>query len=116
MTVDPPSRALGRLHGLTRLGRALDEKTTVLVHLASALAVACCPPMVEYAGAARRQGVTDDEFDAVRAIVATVQAGRVRVESRGGPGAPQQPPAGKTANRISAPQPPARLGVLRLPA
>ncbi len=65
-----------------RYNETLDPKTTLLIHMASAMAIGCYPWMEEYFGVAREQGITDDEIGAVQSIVMAVSAGRVGAQFR----------------------------------
>ena len=63
-----------------RNNETLEPKTTLMLHLAAAMAVACYPWMEHYFGVAKEQGLSDDEIGAVQSIVMAVSAGRVRAQ------------------------------------
>ena len=58
----------------------LDEKTTVMIHLAAAMAVACYPCMKHYLAQTKELGITKEEIGAIQSIVMAVSAGRVEVQ------------------------------------
>lgn len=60
--------------------RILDEKTTLMVHLAASMAVACYPCMRVYMEQAKHVGLTKEEIDTVETIVMAVSAGRVMLQ------------------------------------
>lgn len=60
----------------------LDAKTTLLLHLGTAMAVGCVPCMETYLDAARKEGITQEEIGAVQAAVMAVTAGRVAAQLR----------------------------------
>lgn len=66
----------------TRHNDTLDAKTTLLLHLGTAMAVGCVPCMETYFGAARKEGITEEEIGAVQAVVMAVSAGRVAAQLR----------------------------------
>lgn len=59
-----------------------DSKTTLLLHLASAMAPVCSPCMEFYLGEAEKEGITAEESGAVQAVVMAVSAGRVNAQLR----------------------------------
>ena len=65
-----------------RFNKILEPKTTLMLHLAVAMAVACYPWMEQYFGVAKEQGLTDEEIGAVQSIVMAVSAGRVGAQFR----------------------------------
>jgi alkylhydroperoxidase/carboxymuconolactone decarboxylase family protein YurZ len=75
-------RAFGEFYKSARYNKILDQKTTLLIHLATAMAAACYPWMESYLGVARKKGITDEEIGAVQSIVMAVEAGRVRAQFR----------------------------------
>jgi alkylhydroperoxidase/carboxymuconolactone decarboxylase family protein YurZ len=60
----------------------LDEKTTVMIQLASAFAIACYPWMEHFLGVAKEKGLSDNEIGAIQSIVMGVSAGRIRAQFR----------------------------------
>lgn len=60
----------------------LEPKTTLMIHMATAMAVGCYPWMEHYFGVAREQGISDDEIGAVQSIVMAVSAGKVGAQFR----------------------------------
>jgi alkylhydroperoxidase/carboxymuconolactone decarboxylase family protein YurZ len=60
----------------------LGSKTTLLLHLGTAMAVGCVPCMENYLAAARKEGITEEEIGAVQATVMAVSAGRVSAQLR----------------------------------
>ena len=60
----------------------LPRKTTLMIHLASAMALGCKPWMKHYFGVAKKEGISDDELGAVQSIVMAVAAGEVRAQFR----------------------------------
>ncbi len=65
-----------------RNNNILDVKTTLLIHLASAMAFACYPWMEHYLSVAKEEGISDDEIGAAQSIVMAVSAGRVNAQFR----------------------------------
>jgi hypothetical protein len=65
-----------------RYNEILEPKTTLMIHLAAAMAVGCYPWMEHYFGVAREERLTDDEIGAIQSIVMAVSAGRVRAQFR----------------------------------
>ena len=65
-----------------RYNEILEPKTTLIIHLALAMAVGCYPWMEHYFGLAKEQGITNDEIGAVQSIVMAVSGGRVRAQFR----------------------------------
>jgi alkylhydroperoxidase/carboxymuconolactone decarboxylase family protein YurZ len=58
----------------------IDNKTTLMIHLASSLAVACIPCARYCLEQVDQVGLTDDEISAIKAIVMAVSAGRVMMQ------------------------------------
>ena len=54
-----------------------DTKATVVIQLATAMALGCYPGMRDLSDAATKEGVTKEEIGAVRAIVMAVSAAKV---------------------------------------
>jgi alkylhydroperoxidase/carboxymuconolactone decarboxylase family protein YurZ len=71
-------KAFSAFYGSAHHNAVLDEKTTLLIHLATAMAVGCIPWMEHYFGVAKEQNIRDEEIGAVQSIVMAVSAGRVR--------------------------------------
>ena len=65
-----------------RYNEILEPKTTLMIHLAAAMAFGCYPWMQHYFGVAKEQGISNDEIGAVQSIVMAVSAGRVRAQFR----------------------------------
>ncbi len=65
-----------------RQNTILDPKTTLLLHLGSAMALGCMPCMEHYLGQAEKEGITSEEIGAVQAVVMAVSAGRVNAQLR----------------------------------
>ena len=63
-----------------RHNETLEPKTTLMIHMAAAMAFACYPWMEHYFGVAKEEGLSDDEIGAVQCIVMAVSAGRVRAQ------------------------------------
>jgi alkylhydroperoxidase/carboxymuconolactone decarboxylase family protein YurZ len=61
----------------THFNDFLDTKTSVMIQLASAMALGCYPGMRDLSEAAQKEGVTKEEIGAVRAIVMAVSAAKV---------------------------------------
>ena len=73
-------KAYNDFYDSARYNEILEPKITLMIHLASAMAVGCYPWMEHYFGVAKEQGLTDDEIGAVQSIVMAVSAGRVRAQ------------------------------------
>ena len=73
-------KAFGQFYRSARNNTVLDEKTTVMIHLASAMAVGCEPCMKYYLSQVDEVGVTKEEIGAIQAIVMAVSAGRVGMQ------------------------------------
>ena len=63
-----------------RHNETLEPKTTLMLHLAAAMAFACYPWMEHYFGVAKEEGLSDEEIGAVQSIVMAVSTGRVRAQ------------------------------------
>ncbi len=70
----------GAFYDSARHNKVLDPKTTYLIHMAAAMAVACYPCMEYYLAQQEEEGVTDEEIGAVLAIVMAVSGGRVNAQ------------------------------------
>ena len=75
-------KAYDNFYESARNNEILDSKTTLMLHLASAMAVGCHPWMEHYFGVAREQGISKAEIGAVQSIVMAVSAGKVRAQFR----------------------------------
>ena len=73
-------KAFDQFYSSARNNSVLDEKTTVMIHLASAMAVACHPCMQYYLSQVDKVGITDEEIGVIQAIVMAVSAGRVMTQ------------------------------------
>jgi len=71
-------KAFDEFYKSARHSGILDEKTSVMIHLAASMAVACYPCMQYYLEQIDDVGISDDEISAVESIVMAVSAGRVR--------------------------------------
>ena len=58
----------------------LDPKTTLLIYIASSMAVGCYHWLEHFLGVAEEKGISDDELGTVEAIVMAVSGGRVRAQ------------------------------------
>ncbi len=65
-----------------RYNDILEAKTTLMIHMASAMALGCYPWMEHYLGVAKESGITNDEVGAVQSIVMAVAAGKVNAQHR----------------------------------
>ena len=63
-----------------RCSGVLDNKTSVMVHLAAAMAVGCYPCMQYYLEQVDDAGLTDEEISAIKTIVMAVSGGRVMMQ------------------------------------
>jgi len=73
-------KAFDQFYSSARNNTVLDEKTTVMIHLASAMAVACHPCMQYYLSQVDKVGITEEEVGVIQAIVMAVSAGRVMMQ------------------------------------
>ena len=71
---------LNAFYKSTRHSGVIDNKTSLMIHLASSLAVACIPCALHYLEQVDKVGLTDDEISAVKAIVMAVSSGRVMMQ------------------------------------
>jgi len=65
-----------------RYNEVLSDKTSLLIHMASAMSVACIPCMEYYMTQAAKFGVSKEEISAVQSIVMAVSAGKVKMQFR----------------------------------
>lgn len=75
-------KAFWDFYNTARDNKVLDEKTTLMISLAAAMAVGCYPCMRHYKLQKKLVGLTEDEEQAVEAIVMAVSAGRVMMQHR----------------------------------
>ena len=73
-------RAFDQFYSSARNNTVLDQKTTVMIHLASAMAVACHPCMQYYMSQVEDVGITEEEVGVIQAIVMAVSGGRVMMQ------------------------------------
>ena len=71
-------KAFDDFYKSARHNKILDDKTSLLMHLGASMAVGCYPCMKHYLNQVDKNGVSDDEINAVESIVMAVSAGRVR--------------------------------------
>lgn len=74
--------AYNKFYESARFNNVLTDKTSLLIHMAAAMSVACIPCMEYYMTQAEKYGVTTDEISAVESIVMAVSAGRVKMQFR----------------------------------
>ena len=65
-----------------RNNNILDPKTTLLIHLTSAMAFGCYPWMEHYLSVAKEEGITEEEIGAAQSVVMAVSAGRINAQFR----------------------------------
>ena len=82
MLPDNQLKTYNDFYNSARYNDILEPKTTLMIHLASAMAVGCYPWMEHYFGVAKEQGITKEEIGAVQSIVMAVSGGRVRAQFR----------------------------------
>lgn len=82
MLPEQQQKAFGDFYDVTRNNGILEPKTTLLLHLAAAMAVGCVPCMEHYLPQAGKEGITAEEIGAVQSIVMAVAAGRVNAQLR----------------------------------
>ncbi len=82
MLPEKQQKAFGEFYDTARGNTILDPKTTLLLHLASAMALGCSPCMEYYLGQAGKEGITAVEIGAVQGVVMAVSAGRVNAQLR----------------------------------
>jgi len=58
----------------------IDNKTSLMIHLASAMAVGCIPCARYYLEQVDEAGLSDDEINAIKAIVMAVSGGRIMMQ------------------------------------
>ena len=82
MLPDKQKKAYKAFYDSARHNEYFDEKTTILLHLASAFAIGCYPWMEHYLGVAKEMGIADKEIGAAQSIVMAVSAGRINAQFR----------------------------------
>ncbi len=76
------NEAYSSFYDSARFNEILEPKTTLMLHLAAAMAVGCYPWMEHYFGVAKELGLSNEEIGAVQSVVMAVSAGRVRAQFR----------------------------------
>jgi len=66
----------------TRMNSQFDEKTNLLIFLATAMAIGCYPCMQFYLSQAEEVGLNETDISTVEAIVMAVSGGRVMMQHR----------------------------------
>jgi AhpD family alkylhydroperoxidase len=82
MLPEKQQKKFSEFYDAARNNDILDPKTTILLHLAAAMALGCTPCMETYLPAARKAGITAQEIGAVQGAVMAVAAGRVNAQVR----------------------------------
>lgn len=83
MLPEKQKTAYKAFYNSARNNNILDPKTTLLIHLTSAMAFDCYPWMEHYFSVAKENGITEDEIGAAQSIVMAVSAGRINAQFRG---------------------------------
>lgn len=65
-----------------RNNEIFDPKTTLLLHLCTAMALGCAPCIEAYLAKAMKQGFTEEEIGAVQGVVMGLSSGRVDAQLR----------------------------------
>ena len=73
-------KAFGEFYKSANQNGVLDDKTTLMIHLAAAMALGCYPCMEHYLAQTDKTGLSSDEISAVQAIVMAVSAGKVNAQ------------------------------------
>jgi alkylhydroperoxidase/carboxymuconolactone decarboxylase family protein YurZ len=73
-------KAFWEFYNTARKNKVLDEKTTLMIYLAAAMAVGCYPCMRHYKLQKKLVGLSDEEEQVVESIVMAVSAGRVMMQ------------------------------------
>ena len=63
-----------------RYSGVIENKTSLMIHLASSMAVGCIPCARYYLEQGDDVGLTDDEISAIKAIVMAVSGGRIMMQ------------------------------------
>lgn len=82
MLPEKQQKAFGAFYDTVRENDILDQKTTLLLHLGTAMAVGCSPCMEYYLGQAEKEGISTEEIGAVQGVVMAVSAGKVNAQLR----------------------------------
>jgi AhpD family alkylhydroperoxidase len=82
MLPEKQQQKFNEFYDAARNSGTLDPKTTLLLHLAAAMALGCTPCMETYLAAAGKEGITAEEIGAAQAVVMAVAAGRVNAQLR----------------------------------
>jgi alkylhydroperoxidase/carboxymuconolactone decarboxylase family protein YurZ len=72
--------AFDTFYNSARHSGIIDNKTSLMIHLAAAMAVACIPCAKYYLEQVDDVGISDDEISAIKSIVMAVSAGRVKMQ------------------------------------
>ncbi len=73
-------KAFEQFYSSARNNTVLDEKTTVMIHLASAMAVACYPCIQHYLSQVDKVGISEEEIGVIQSIVMAVSGGRIMMQ------------------------------------
>ena len=82
MLPEKQQESFGKFYDTVRHNEILAPKTTLLLHLAAAMALGCSPCMEYYLEQVEKEGITAEEIGAVQAVVMAVSAGRVNAQLR----------------------------------
>lgn len=82
MLPEKQQKAFGEFYDTVRENTILEPKTTLLLHLATAMAIGCSPCMEYYLGQVDKEGITPEEIGAVQGVVMAVSAGKVNAQLR----------------------------------
>ena len=82
MLPEQQQKTFGEFYDSVRENTILDPKTTLLLHLAAAMALGCSPCMEYYLGQVEKAGITAAEIGAVQGVVMAVSAGKVNAQLR----------------------------------
>ena len=72
--------AFDAFYNSARHSDVIDNKTSLMIHLASAMAVGCIPCARYYLEQVDDVGLSDDEISAIKAIVMAVSGGRIMMQ------------------------------------
>ncbi len=73
-------KAFGEFYKSANQNGVLDDKTTLMIHLAAAMALGCYPCMEYYLAQTDKAALSSDEISAVQTIVMAVSAGKVNAQ------------------------------------
>lgn len=76
--LEKQKKAFNEFYKSARYSGVLNDKTSLMVHLGVAMALGCYPCMRVYLEQVDKVGLSDDEINAIEAIVMAVSAGKVR--------------------------------------